>query len=76
MANGADNLDQASEVEESFRQAAISYARSKNSPPKDFDGESCYDCGVPIPEGRLKLGKFTCVDCQQVREKQGKIYGR
>jgi len=30
-----------------------------------FDGRSCVTCGDPIPEGRLKLGKAHCVDCQE-----------
>ena len=72
MAEGADNLDHVSDAEEAFRQAAIKHARLKDDTPKDFDGSSCYDCEDPIPEGRLKLGKFTCIICQTIREKRAR----
>lgn len=31
----------------------------------DFDGIHCVECGVVIPEGRIKLKKIRCVDCQE-----------
>lgn len=76
MAEGADNLDHVSDAEEFFRLAAIRYASFTEEAPRDFDGESCYDCGADIPGARLKLGKFTCVACQTKREKRGKLMGR
>ena len=74
--NSADSLDHASDVEQAFRDAALKAARTEEPVPKDFDGESCYDCGSDIPEGRLALGKFRCVGCQAAREKRYKLGGR
>lgn len=75
MANGADNLDHASDIEQAFRDAAVKYARYVEPVPKDFDGD-CYDCGGEIHEARLALGKFRCTPCQERKEKGGKLYGR
>lgn len=73
--NTADSFDQASEVEQTFRDAAVAAARQAEPVPKDFDGESCYDCGLEIPLARLNLGKFRCVPCQEVIEKSRKMKG-
>ena len=72
----ADSFDQASEVEQGFRDAAIAAARFNESKPKEFDGENCYDCGLEIPTARLALGKFRCVDCQSNKERKDKLNGR
>ena len=74
--NTADSFDQASEVEQAFRDAAISAARAAERKPKDFDGENCYDCGLEIPLARLSLGKFRCVQCQALLEKAQKLNGK
>ena len=71
--NSADSLDHASDVEQAFRDAAITAARAQARKPAGFDGENCYDCGLEIPAGRLALGKFTCVGCQTLREKSQKF---
>lgn len=66
----SDPLDQASAQEDAFRAAAlraVSAATHRETHP-DFDGESCIDCSGEIPEGRLKLGKIRCVDCQAALE--------
>ena len=74
--HSADSLDHASDVEQAFRDAAITAARAQARKPAGFDGENCYDCGLEIPAGRLALGKFTCVGCQAAREKRYKLGGR
>ena len=71
--HSADSLDHASDVEQAFRDAAITAARTQAQKPADFDGENCYDCGLEIPAGRLALGKFTCVECQTLKEKNAKL---
>lgn len=71
--HSADSLDHASDVEQAFRDAAITAARAQVQKPADFDGENCYDCGLEIPAGRLALGKFTCVECQTLKEKNAKL---
>ncbi len=72
----ADSFDHASVVEQNFRDAAVKAAGWVEPTPKDFDGETCYDCGSDIPEGRLALGKFRCIGCQAAREKRYKLGGR
>ena len=73
--NTADSFDQASVVEQAFRDAAISAARASENKPADFDGENCYGCGLKIPIKRLDLGKFRCVECQTLREKSQRFNG-
>lgn len=36
--------------------------------PEDWDGE-CPDCGIAVPEQRVALGFYNCVDCQTELEK-------
>ena len=71
--HSADSLDHASEVEQAFRDSALKAARTEEPVPKDFDGESCYTCGLDIPAQRLALGKFRCVECQTAKEKNAKL---
>lgn len=73
--HSADSLDHASDVEQAFRDAAIDAARYEERKPLDFDGETCYSCGLDIPAARLALGKFRCVECQTLREKATKLFG-
>jgi len=76
MSNGSDSLDHASEVETVFRERAILAIRRQEKPPADFDGENCTECGGDIPEARLALSKFRCVGCQEIWERQSKLYRR
>lgn len=66
-----DQADIASENEDAYRNEALrKVTQAANAkPPKDFDGESCVECGLEIPKGRLALGKWTCIFCQTVRDK-------
>lgn len=41
----------------------------------DFDGSSCIDCGLEIPQLRLQMGKIRCTHCQTVLESKKKLYG-
>jgi RNA polymerase-binding transcription factor DksA len=70
----ADINDNASELEDQFREAAIEDIRRRNAAPKDFDGESCMECGAGIVEKRLALGFWRCVECQTVIEKRSRSY--
>lgn len=76
MSTDSDNLDHASEVEEVFREKAILAARTTEKAPKDFDGKTCFVCASDIPEARLALSKFRCVGCQEIHEKESKLYRR
>ena len=67
-----DPIDLASDREEIDRNNALRIVleRSKVKPPEDFDDIHCVDCNLEIPEARLALGKWTCVHCQELREKR------
>ena len=41
----------------------------KNIIPEYFDGIHCIDCDDEIPEKRLKIGAYRCIDCQTYFEK-------
>ena len=73
-----DEADIASAVERGLIAQALANHRQKIAPEThpDFDGEHCVDCDILIPEGRLKLFKVRCVDCQSELEKYNKIHGR
>ena len=70
-----DQFDKASELEQLARDKAIAYQRSKTSINPSL--ESCEECGIDIPEARRLAikGVKTCIDCQIINEKQGKLYG-
>jgi RNA polymerase-binding transcription factor DksA len=74
----ADPLDEAAALSNALADAAIDRVRRANAPEThpDFDGESCVDCGDPIPEGRLQLKKVRCVHCQGRLELRQKLQGR
>jgi len=42
----------------------------------DFDGVSCIECGIGIPNERLKIGRIRCVDCQEEIEFKSKLRRR
>jgi RNA polymerase-binding transcription factor DksA len=44
--------------------------------PPDWDGKTCYDCGSDIPKKRLDLVKWTCVSCQEARERGSRLFRR
>jgi RNA polymerase-binding transcription factor DksA len=74
MKSNSDSIDNASDQEMAFREAAIREALKQKPPPKDFDGKHCVECGVAIPKLRLDLGKYTCVDCQSYIERKSRFY--
>ena len=76
MSSGSDSLDHASDVELAFREKAIEAIRKTERPPEDFDDKHCTECGGDIPEARLALSKFRCVGCQEIWERQSKLYRR
>lgn len=65
-------MEQAEALERNQRDRAIAAASGKlRETHPDFDGTHCVesDCGEPIPQLRLTLGKVRCVACQALREK-------
>lgn len=73
-----DEADIASALEAGFIAQALERHKEKVAPEKhpDFDGETCVDCGIEIPQVRLDMGKVRCVNCQAELEKINKLYGR
>lgn len=74
MYAGADNLDLAAELTQKLADAEVAAVRRAAAPQQVqcVDGSwpkpEC-ECGEPIPEGRLKLGRIRCVDCQDALER-------
>lgn len=70
-----DPFDCAQEFEQKFREKALAYQLNRS--PKDKSAEEC-DCGAVIPEARrlAVAGVKTCIDCQEVNEKQRKLYAK
>lgn len=62
----SDESQHASNIEQAERDIALSAIRERaaEKPPAGFDKQHCMECGGKIPDGRLALGKWTCVYCQ------------
>lgn len=71
-----DVVDKASDAEELFRSMALEETMRASKAPKDFDGKTCYDCAEDIPEGRLSIGAYRCIPCQELVERNSKVYRR
>jgi RNA polymerase-binding transcription factor DksA len=52
----------------------IEKAREKKRRPDNFDG--LCECGDEVPPGRMGLGFFNCIVCQQQQERRAKFYKR
>lgn len=62
-----DDADLASALESSLLSKALKDHKQKMAPQNhpNFDGIHCIDCEDEIPEGRLKMGRIKCTDCQE-----------
>lgn len=69
-----DEGEIASAYEMEFIQRAIERQQEQMKPEThpDFDGIHCIECDVEIPEGRLKMKKIRCVECQTLLEEKNK----
>jgi RNA polymerase-binding transcription factor DksA len=84
----ADVLDQATELTQTLTNAYISNVQDAAKPEQQRmdDGRwpitECVgpgrgdECGEPIPEARLALGKIRCLACQQDREAAARARAR
>lgn len=61
-------LEMADALTQSERDTGIAAARRVEKAPASFNGVDCVDCEGEIPAGRLALGKFRCVNCQEYKE--------
>jgi phage/conjugal plasmid C-4 type zinc finger TraR family protein len=70
-----DVLDRASNLTQETTDNAIAEQRRKAAPQQvqNPDGSwpvtECLDCDLAIPEGRLKMGRIRCVECQSAVER-------
>lgn len=67
-----DIIDNASELEELHRNAAISLARTR---PGAVSATHCKECDDELPEARRKAipGCQLCASCKEVEELRGKV---
>jgi RNA polymerase-binding transcription factor DksA len=65
-----DEAELASALESSMLSKALKDHAQKMAPQKhpNFDGLHCIDCEEEIHEGRLKMGRIRCTDCQEHQE--------
>lgn len=63
-------LEQAEELARAEVDAAVARARTPQQRPIDFDG-TC-ECGNEIPEKRVSLGYYRCVECQRLTEERAR----
>jgi RNA polymerase-binding transcription factor DksA len=63
-------LEQAEELSRAEVDNAIARARFQESKPIDFDG-AC-SCGNEIPDARVQLGYYRCLECQTALEHKGR----
>lgn len=62
-------LEQASDLANAEVLKGIAKARVVEAPPPGFSGVCA--CGDEIPEKRIALGYYRCVECQTSLEKRG-----
>ena len=74
--NLPDEVDRASENEAILAEEGVARARmaAQPNPPKDWDGETCYECGNEMPKERLAMRWHQCVPCKSLIEKRSKGY--
>ena len=67
-----DESDIAQWIQLTEQAEIASRSRFLNQPQThpDFDGRHCIDCGVEIPEARLKNPRIRCVVCQEWEEQE------
>lgn len=71
-----DEGDQAALFQMNENAKAIAETRARLAPEKhpDFDGETCIECGEDIPKQRLAMGRIRCVHCQEIIERNKRLY--
>ena len=71
-----DVIDSACEQEQMATEKLVALQRAKSLPEQypypdgSWPRALCLDCGDPIEEGRLALGKVRCFACQEAKEKR------
>lgn len=76
MREVGDDVDRANELAEMETANHLYLARKKAAPEQvpladgTYAQTDCVECGNEIGEGRLKLGKLRCIECQRALEKR------
>lgn len=68
-------LEMAERLQNSVVEEKITQARIRQCDKVEFrewDGETCFDCGDDIPEERIEMGRVRCVPCQSKAERLGR----
>lgn len=74
MTREADDLDRAALLTQQMSDAAVEESQRAIAPQQvrrpdgSWPNPEC-ECGEPIPEARLKLGRIRCVECQDRLER-------
>jgi len=77
MSQEADDLDRAAELTLQLADAAVEEAQRAIAPQQvqlpdgSWPNPEC-ECGDPIPEARLHLGRIRCVSCQEALERSSR----
>jgi len=77
MSQEADDLDRAAELTLQLADAAVEEAQRAIAPQQvqlpdgSWPNPEC-ECGDPIPEARLRLGRIRCVSCQEALERSSR----
>ena len=64
-------LERADELTRSTIDAAVEKCRQKPM-PEGFDGDC--DCGATVSRKRISLGYYTCLACQEEKERRLKFF--
>ncbi len=77
MSQEADDLDRAAELTMQLADAAVVESQRAIAPQQvrlpdgSWPNPEC-ECGEPIPEARLRLGRIRCVECQSILERSSR----
>lgn len=70
----ADTIDDAQAVNELHQELSLRAFRLRvRTPPLEFDGTNCTDCGEAVEPPRLALGFWRCIDCATRLEQQQRL---
>lgn len=62
------------ELEATAEAVAKAREQAKIKPPVGWDGQYCATCDGDIEPKRLKLGYYTCIECETEKEKRAKVF--
>lgn len=57
-------------------ESGINEIRNRSIAPKDWDRQTCTQCGEDIDAGRAILGRHTCLLCQRELELKQRLTAR